>query len=117
MPFEDVTTFKHSLRLYIAIHSQPFQITLHLSSTYSYSYHIMSSGVTEVAAMPLRAGSNVRDPSTPEGRIVQDALATVSGQPGCQRVYFGVEEEDLSLMRWFLDWDSVDDHKKFMASE
>jgi len=77
----------------------------------------MSSGVTEVAAMPLRAGSNVRDPSTPEGRIVQDALATVSGQPGCQRVYFGVEEEDLSLMRWFLDWDSVDDHKKFMASE
>lgn len=76
-----------------------------------------SSGITEVAMMPLKAGSNVRDPSTPEGRIVQDALATVTRQPGCQRAYFGVEEEDLTNMRWFLDWDSVDDHKKFMASE
>jgi len=75
------------------------------------------SQTTEVAIMPVKAGSNVRDPTTPEGRIVQDALATVTSQPGCQRAYFGVEEEDLSNMRWFLDWDSVDAHKKFMASE
>lgn len=76
----------------------------------------MSSGITEIALLPLKAGSNVLDPNTPEGTVVQESLATVLGQPGCQRAFWGVQEEDKSMMHWFVDWDSLDAHKTFMNS-
>jgi hypothetical protein len=70
---------------------------------------------TEVALLPLKAGSNPHDASSSVGTIVQEALTTVLGQPGCERVFWGTEEENPGMMRWFVQWKSVDDHKTFMA--
>jgi hypothetical protein len=71
---------------------------------------------TEVALLPLKAGSDVHDANSSAGSIVQDCLTTVLGQPGCERVFWGTEEENASMMRWFVQWKSVDDHKKFMSA-
>jgi hypothetical protein len=76
----------------------------------------MSSGISEFVILPLKAGSNVADPSTPEGSILQDCLNTVLGVEGCQRVFWGIEEENPTNARWIVDWDSLDAHKNYMAS-
>jgi len=61
----------------------------------------MSSGVTEIAHLPLKAGSNVHDPNTPEGTVWQDTLQTVLGVDGCQRAYWGTEIESQYLLVLF----------------
>lgn len=55
----------------------------------------MSSGVTEIANLPLKAGSNIHDPNTAEGTVLQDCLQTVLGVDGCQRAFWGTEVESV----------------------
>jgi len=72
---------------------------------------------TEIAHIPLKEGKYPDDPDSGPGRTHRDLLDTLLQQPGVQRCYWGRQVENKDMLMWFVDWDSVDDHKKFMKSE
>lgn len=71
---------------------------------------------TELATLPLASGAAIEDPDSPAGKVWQSTLDTVSQQDGFQRAYWGREVENQSVLQLFVDWDSLDHHKKFIAS-
>jgi len=73
--------------------------------------------VTEVALFPLAEDQNVDDPTSAAGQTLNACLETVSKQDGCQRVFWGKQVENPSIGVAFIDWESVDHHKKFNESE
>jgi len=74
-------------------------------------------GVTEIAFLPLQDGKNPDDRTSAAGQIHNDILETLLSQPGVQRVYWGQQVEDRLLLIWFIDWDNIEDHKKFINSD
>jgi hypothetical protein len=73
--------------------------------------------VTEIAYLPLKTGNNPADANSPAGSIWQGTLSTVLDQDGAQRAYWSLEVENPSMLRLFVDWESIEHHKKFMGSE
>lgn len=73
-------------------------------------------GITEVALLPLQEGKHPEDPSSITGQVHAEALRVLLSQPGVQRVYWGRQVENPLLLRWFVDWDDLEDHKRFMKS-
>ncbi|KAK5192463.1 hypothetical protein LTR99_009784 [Exophiala xenobiotica] len=73
-------------------------------------------GVTEIAFLPLQEGKFPDDRTSVPGQVHVDVLDILLSQPGCQRCYWGRQVEDRNLLRWFVDWDNIDSHKKFMNS-
>ncbi|KAF2088561.1 hypothetical protein K490DRAFT_39840 [Saccharata proteae CBS 121410] len=73
--------------------------------------------VTEVALLPLPAGSTVDDPSTDAGQVWQDSLNTVMGVDGAERAYWSREVENPTMLRLFVDWKSLQHHKTFIADK
>ena len=73
--------------------------------------------VTEIAYLPLKPGSNPSEADSPADSIWKDALNTVKAQPGFQRAYWSLEVENPSILRLFVDWDSIDDHETSVKSE
>lgn len=71
---------------------------------------------TELATIPLVSGATIEDADSPAGKIWHTTLDTVSQQEGFQRCYWGREVENPSVLQLFVDWDSLDAHKKFIAS-
>lgn len=71
---------------------------------------------TEIALLKLKPDTNVTD-AGPASATWKETLSTVLSQPGAQRAYYGTSVETPTMLRLFIDWDSVDAHKKFMASE
>ena len=69
-----------------------------------------------VVILPLKAGSDVHDPTSPTSKIMQECLNTVLSVDGCQRAFWGTEKENPATLRWMVDWDSVDSHKAFMKA-
>lgn len=74
-------------------------------------------GVTEVVFLPLQDGKIPDDRKSAAGQVHDEILGTLLSQPGVQRVYWGREVENPKMLRWFVDWDDIEDHKKFMNSE
>lgn len=74
-------------------------------------------GVTEIVFLPLQPGKIPDDRTTPAGKVHSELLAILLSQPGVQRAYWGRQVEDPRMLRWFVDWDDIEDHKKFMSSE
>ncbi|KAK4944480.1 hypothetical protein LTR10_016154 [Elasticomyces elasticus] len=72
---------------------------------------------TEVALIPLAEGQNPDDPTSAAGQTLKACFETVSKQDGYQRAYWGRQVENNSIGVAFIDWDSLDHHKKFMESE
>jgi hypothetical protein len=66
------------------------------------------SPITELVILFLKAGANIEDQSTPEGQIAQEALTTISSQPGFQHLYYGPVLEDASLFQLFVSAYSQD---------
>ncbi|KIV86655.1 hypothetical protein PV11_02254 [Exophiala sideris] len=73
--------------------------------------------VTEIALLPLQEGKIPDDRTSQIGQIHADLLEILLAQPGCQRCYWGRGVEDRLLLRWFVDWNSIEDHQKFMKSD
>lgn len=73
--------------------------------------------VTEIGIFPLIEGQDLDDPTSAAGQTLKACLETVSKQDGCQRIYWGRQVENPSIGTVFVDWESVDHHKKFVASE
>lgn len=67
------------------------------------------AGATEIAYLPINQEKLV-------GQKFKDVLQTILQQEGCQGLSWGVQVENPSITNLFIDWDSVDDHKKFIAS-
>jgi len=73
-------------------------------------------GVTEIALFPLKAGLNAHDTSSPANRIWVEALNTVVSQPGARRAVYGMELENPTNFRLYVEWDKVEDHERFTKS-
>lgn len=72
---------------------------------------------TEIALLPLKSGEHPDSEGSTTSTIHKELAQIVLSQPGCQRLYWSREVENPDNLRWLLDWDSIDDHKKFMKSE
>lgn len=72
--------------------------------------------VTEIAYLPLKAGQDPTDANSPAGSLMQEILNAVLEQEGAQRAYWSFEFENPSMLRLFIDWDSLDHHTKFNES-
>ena len=73
----------------------------------------MSQSVTEVAFLPLAAGSKIEDPSSPAGAVWKEFHDTVDAEETCQRVYWGRQVENPTMLQLCIDWDSVEAHFAF----
>lgn len=62
----------------------------------------MSRGVTEFAFIPLLAGANIEDPSTSAGTVWKECLATAEKQKGFQRLYWGRQIENPSVLEFLV---------------
>lgn len=71
---------------------------------------------TEVALLHLRDDLG-NDPDLTTNEAYRDTLTTLKQQKGFQRVYWGKQLETLSILLFFVDWDSVEDHVIFTKSE
>jgi len=76
----------------------------------------MAPPVTELAKLPLKAGTDVSDPNTTAGGVWHDTLNQVLAQDGAQRAYWGIQVESPNILMLYVDWQSHDAHKNFMAS-
>ena len=72
---------------------------------------------TEIAIFPITEGDLPDDLNTTLGKVFKETIDTVLEQPGAQRAYWGVEVENPTIGRLFIDWDSVDAHLAFIKSE
>lgn len=74
-------------------------------------------GVTEVVFLPLKQGSNPDDGGSPAGQTHTELVKAILSQPGAQRIFWGRQVEDSQLLRWFIDWDDIEAHQRFIGSE
>ncbi|KAJ5021901.1 hypothetical protein PSV08DRAFT_367095 [Bipolaris maydis] len=74
-------------------------------------------GVTEIAILPIQEGKTFDDTSTADGRLHAELLKDLLSQPGCQRCYWGRQVENKNVLRWFIDWDRMEHHRKFIDSD
>jgi hypothetical protein len=72
--------------------------------------------VTEIAYLSLKPGQNPADANSPAGSLMQEILKTILAQEGAQRAYWSLEVENPSMLRLFIDWDSLDHHTTFTQS-
>ncbi|OAP63897.1 hypothetical protein AYL99_03124 [Fonsecaea erecta] len=73
--------------------------------------------ITEIALLPLRHGENPEETTSRAATVHAEALDVVLSQPGARRVCWGRQVEDPSVLTWFVDWDELEDHQKFMDSD
>lgn len=57
---------------------------------------------TELATFPIASGAAVEDGDSAAGKVWQSTLDTVSQQDGFQRLYWGREVEDPSVLQLFV---------------
>lgn len=57
---------------------------------------------TELATIPLASGAAIEDSNSPAGKVWQSTLDTVSQQDGYQRIYYGREVENPSVLQLFI---------------
>jgi len=71
---------------------------------------------TEVAILPLVAGSKIGDPNDTSSKVVQGCLNTLNQQDGFQQVHFGTWVESENNLQLLINWDSKAKHEEFMQS-
>lgn len=72
--------------------------------------------VTEVAAIPLKGGLNIKDTSSPAGKSWLQIYETTSSQPGFRKMYWGTEVHSPNMLWLFVEWANLEDHERFVAS-
>jgi len=71
---------------------------------------------TEIAVIPLIAGTSVGDPDSHAAAVMRDTVATLHQQDGLQQVHFGSQVESPDVLQMMTNWDSRQHHENFMAS-
>ncbi|KAF2716198.1 hypothetical protein K431DRAFT_289615 [Polychaeton citri CBS 116435] len=69
---------------------------------------------TEMAILPLIAGTNPGDPSDQSSAVLRDCFGTLAQQDGLQEIHFGTWIESADSLQLFINWDDIDKHKAFM---
>ena len=72
---------------------------------------------TEIVSLPLVEGQHPEDPASSFKPLFDRMIQTILSQPGAQRLHWGRQMENPSTGNLFIDWDSVQDHNKFIESE
>ncbi|KAL8871719.1 MAG: hypothetical protein Q9174_002508 [Haloplaca sp. 1 TL-2023] len=75
----------------------------------------MAPPVTEVVTIPLQAGAEIENPNAAAGKILSEVLRTLQKQEGYQHAYYGRMIEAPNSLQLYVDWESIDAHKKFMG--
>ena len=57
---------------------------------------------TELATIPLTSGATIEDADSPAGKVWRATLDTISQQDGFQKVYWGREVENPSILELFV---------------
>lgn len=72
--------------------------------------------VTEIVTFSLKADASLSDPSSPASKVVADFLAPELAAHGAHNAYYGryIEKPETGII--FVNWDSLEAHKKFMSS-
>ena len=72
--------------------------------------------VTEIITFGLKADADLSDPSSPARKLVVDFLVAELAAPGARNAYYGqyIEKPETAIL--FVNWDSLEAHKKFMSS-
>ncbi|KIW20547.1 hypothetical protein PV08_01122 [Exophiala spinifera] len=73
--------------------------------------------VTETVLAPMSDEKIPADYSGDSGQKLKDLFTTIVAQDGCQQLFWGPQVENPGTLCLFVDWASVDHHKKFIASE
>ena len=58
--------------------------------------------MTNIAYVPLRPGTDIEDPATPEGKAWRDALDIIRAQYGYQQSSYGKQLESPDTMMWLI---------------
>ncbi|KAF1923591.1 uncharacterized protein M421DRAFT_425648 [Didymella exigua CBS 183.55] len=75
----------------------------------------MSYPVTEIAYIPIKDGIDLE---SGEGKGIWDAtLKTIASQKGFKRLSWGKQIETPRIAQMAIDWETLDAHKAFVASE
>lgn len=72
---------------------------------------------TEIAALPLRQQNGLDDANSEASKNLRAICGILKGTKGFQRVYWGVEHEAQKILRFYVDWDSVEAHEAFGKQE
>ena len=72
--------------------------------------------VTEIVTFSLKADASLSDPTSPASKLVLDFLAPEVAAHGAHNAYYGqyIEKPEIGII--FVNWDSLESHKKFMNS-
>jgi quinol monooxygenase YgiN len=71
---------------------------------------------TEIAVMPLTAGTSIGEPTNPGAAVLKDLTTTLRQQDGFQEIHFGTQVESPDTLQLLINWDSRQHHETFMAS-
>lgn len=77
----------------------------------------MATPATEVVFLPISTETTIEKPSSPAGQVWASTIETILAQEGAQRVYWGRQLETSNIVDFFVEWDSVERHKNFIASQ
>jgi quinol monooxygenase YgiN len=75
------------------------------------------SPTTEIAILKLKDSTETLEGSSQAASTWQEILDEILSSEGAQRLYWGKAVEDPSLVRLFIEWESLEHHKKVQASE
>lgn len=72
---------------------------------------------TELATIPLVAGSQIGDPDNSAAAVLKDCSTTISQQDGYHQMQFGMGLENPNTLQLAIDWTDKGKHEAFMKSD
>lgn len=72
---------------------------------------------TELATIPLKAGSNIGEPSDPAAATFKDVAGSIASQDGFENMQFGMGFENANTLQLAIDWSNKQKHEEFMKSD
>lgn len=75
------------------------------------------ASTTEIVILKLKDSAETLEGNGKGTATWQDIIDEILSQDGAQRLYWGKAIEDASMVRLFVEWNSIDHHKKFEGSE
>ena len=72
--------------------------------------------ITEITTFKLRADASLADSGSPASKVIRKSLAPNFAAAGGREVYYGqlIEKPETGIM--FVNWDTIDDQKRFLSS-
>ena len=62
---------------------------------------------TEIATLPLVAGSDINDPDSAAGKVLAEMVSTLSKQEGYQRAFYGLQVENQSILDFLVGMEKL----------